>query len=75
MNSKKNSSVYLVTSRILSKLDNSRDNPVTKASLANLRNSIGKPVSHSIDIFPLVYSNCLLYTSWLILLKKHKILL
>ena len=49
--------VYKVTAKILRKLDNTRDTPVTRAILANIRNSIGKDYSKSIDSLSYVFSN------------------
>lgn len=49
--------VYKVTSKILRKLDNTRDTPGTRAILANIRNSIGKDYSKSIDSLSYVFAN------------------
>lgn len=47
--------VYNVSLRILRKLEALRSMPQGKADLAALRNSIGKPIGQSVDIFPLLY--------------------
>lgn len=49
--------VYKVTSKILRKLDNTRDTPGTRAILANIRNSIGKDYSKSVDSLSYVFAN------------------
>lgn len=54
---KKHESVYVVTKRIISKLSGLLDTSSGKATLANLRNSIGRPLSSTIDIWPLVFDN------------------
>ncbi len=55
MDSKNNKNIYSIASKILGKLDSSREYPSTKASLANLRNSIGKSSTQSVEIFPIIY--------------------
>jgi CRISPR system Cascade subunit CasB len=50
-------SVFQVTGRIVSGLSKTLDTSEGKATLANLRNSIGKPLSETVDIWPLVFSN------------------
>ena len=49
--------VYKITSKTLRKLDNTRDTPGTRAILANIRNSIGKDYSKSIDSLSYVFAN------------------
>lgn len=49
--------VYSVASRIVYKLDQTLETSSGKAVLANLRNSIGKPLSESISIWPLMFEN------------------
>lgn len=44
-----------VSSNILSKLGQMINTPSGKATLANLRSSIGKPLSESLEIWPLVF--------------------
>lgn len=48
-------SIYNITGKILRTLDNTREVPSTKADLANLRNSIGKPFTQSVEVFPIIY--------------------
>lgn len=50
-------SVFQVMGRIVSKLSKILDTSEGKATLANLRNSIGKPLSQTVDVWPLVFSN------------------
>ncbi|MGI6725596.1 MAG: type I-E CRISPR-associated protein Cse2/CasB [Christensenellales bacterium] len=49
--------VRSVTNRIVNKLDQTLETPSGKAMLANLRNSIGKPLSESVAIWPLIFEN------------------
>ncbi|HOQ62902.1 MAG TPA: type I-E CRISPR-associated protein Cse2/CasB [Clostridia bacterium] len=49
--------VRSVTNRIVHKLDQSLETPSGKAMLANLRNSIGKPLTESIAIWPLLFDH------------------
>jgi len=49
--------VRSVTNRIVHKLDQSLETPSGKAMLANLRNSIGKPLTESIAIWPLMFEH------------------
>ncbi len=49
--------VRSVTNRIVYMLDQSLETSSGKATLANLRNSIGKPLSQSVDIWPLMFEN------------------
>lgn len=44
-----------VTRKIISRLSNSLETSSSKAILADLRNSIGRPLSTSIEIWPLLY--------------------
>ena len=48
-------SVYSVTNRILMKLGNMLNTPSGKTNLANLRNSVGKPLSETINIWPIIF--------------------
>lgn len=52
-----NSSVNVsnVTAKILYKLTSDLSSSSSKAQIANLRNSIGKPVSQTIDIWPIIF--------------------
>ncbi len=52
----KTQSVYQVTGRIIKKLSNTLDSGQTKATLANLRNSIGKGVSQTVDVWQEMFS-------------------
>lgn len=54
---KKVESVYSVTAHILAKLSNMLDTSSGKATLANLRNSIGKPLSSTVEIWPIVFDH------------------
>lgn len=47
--------VYRETVRILRKLDNTRENPSTKAIFANIRNSINKDSSVNMDALAFVF--------------------
>lgn len=49
--------VYRETVRILRKLDNTRENPSTKAIFANIRNSINKDSSVNMDALAFVFQN------------------
>ncbi len=49
--------VYSVANRIVYKLDQTLETSSGKAALANLRNSIGKPLSESISIWSLMFEN------------------
>lgn len=49
--------VYKETARILRKLDNTRENPTTKAIFANIRNSINKDSSVNMDALAFVFQN------------------
>lgn len=49
--------VRSVTNQIVFKLDQTLETPSGKAMLANLRNSIGKPLSESIAIWPLMFEH------------------
>lgn len=49
--------VYKETARILRKLDNTRENPSTKAIFANIRNSINKDSSVNMDALAFVFQN------------------
>ena len=48
-------SIYGVTSNILNQIANDLDSSATKATLANLRNSISKPYSQTIGVFSTFY--------------------
>lgn len=56
MESKKDS-IYRVTSAILNKINNTIENPKTKALLANIRNSINKNMSDNIETMAYIFSN------------------
>ena len=47
--------VFSVTGRILGRLEAIRGESIGKATLANLRNSIGRPLSETIDVWPTVF--------------------
>lgn len=47
--------VFVTIGKIITKLDELRNNSSGKAALANLRNSIGRPISETIDIWPIVF--------------------
>jgi CRISPR system Cascade subunit CasB len=49
--------VYSVTNRMVHKLDQSLETSSGKAILANLRNSIGRPLSQSVAIWPFMFEN------------------
>jgi CRISPR system Cascade subunit CasB len=53
----KRSTVHSVTNGIVFKLDQTLEISSTKATLANLRNSIGKPLSESVAIWPFMFEN------------------
>ena len=54
-NNIKKDTVYSVSSRILYQIASNLDTSSNKAILANLRNSISKPYSQSIDVFSVLY--------------------
>lgn len=54
-NNEKIDSVYGVSSKILNQMSASLDTSSTKAILSNLRNSISKPYSQSINVFSMIY--------------------
>lgn len=54
-NNIKKDTVYSVSSRILYQITSNLDSSSNKALLANLRNSISKPYSQSIDVFSILY--------------------
>lgn len=54
---KNNPKVYHVTSKIIGQLSKMLDTSEGKASLANLRNSIGKDPSETIEIWPIMLEN------------------
>ncbi len=49
--------VYNVTSKILRKIDQTKDTSSTRALLANIRNSINKSSSNSLDALAFVFNN------------------
>lgn len=49
--------IALVTSRILNTLDSSAKCSTGKAFLAKLRNSVGKPLSETIDVWPIIFEH------------------
>lgn len=54
-NEKEYESVYNVTATIIHQMGSTLNISSTKAALAKLRNSIGKPLSQTIDIWPFVF--------------------
>lgn len=54
-NNIKKDTVYIVSSTILYQIASNLDTSSNKAILANLRNSISKPYSQSIDVFSVLY--------------------
>lgn len=52
-----NQSVYSATSQIINNLSHLLDSSSGKALLANLRNSINRPLSETIDIWPILFEN------------------
>lgn len=51
----KKTTVFNVVSRIIIQLESVRESSSGKAALANLRNSIGRPLSQTIDIWPIIF--------------------
>lgn len=51
----KKNDIYKVTNSIIRQLASSMDTPSGKANLAKLRNSLGRPLSKSIEIWPLIF--------------------
>lgn len=51
------SNVYNVTAKILRKIDQTKDTSSTRALLANIRNSINKSSSNSLDALAFVFNN------------------
>lgn len=49
--------VYSTASKIIYSLSNSLETPNTRATLANLRNSIGKPIFNTMDALSLMYKH------------------
>lgn len=47
--------VFTVVGRIIVQFESVRENSSGKAALANLRNSIGRPLSETIDVWPIVF--------------------
>lgn len=54
---RKKETVYSVTGKIIYRLSQTLGTSSTKSTLANLRNSIGRPLSTSLDIWPIMYEN------------------
>lgn len=54
---KSKDSVYKTTAKIISNLSKTLQTSSGKAALAKLRNSAGKDLSHSTDIWPIVFSS------------------
>ncbi|KAA9291673.1 type I-E CRISPR-associated protein Cse2/CasB [Aerococcus urinae] len=52
---KKQVSVYQVTARMINDLARNDGTTISKAHLARLRQSIGKPLSQTVDIWPLLF--------------------
>ena len=57
MNHQKEERVYVVTKRILTKIENTKNDSAKKAILANFRKSIGKPFSEMTDIWSFLFEN------------------
>lgn len=53
----KEDTAYSVVGRIVYKLSQTLDTSSGKAMLANLRNSIGRPISHTMSIWPLIFED------------------
>ncbi|KFN89186.1 hypothetical protein TMUPMC115_2568 [Tetragenococcus muriaticus PMC-11-5] len=51
----KEQTVFATIGKIIGKLDELRNNSSGKAALAHLRNSIGQPLSETVDIWPIVF--------------------
>lgn len=52
---KQKETVFVVTGRIIGQLEEIRKNSSGKATLAKLRNSIGRPLSETVDVWPIVF--------------------
>ncbi|AXY25308.1 type I-E CRISPR-associated protein Cse2/CasB [Suicoccus acidiformans] len=50
-----NLDIYLIVSRILRRIESNLETSSGKAILANLRHSVGRPISESVEIWPLVF--------------------
>ncbi|WP_423893599.1 type I-E CRISPR-associated protein Cse2/CasB [Filifactor alocis] len=57
MKQSKKEKLYIVTNRILTKIENTQNDSVKKAVLANFRKSIGKPFSEMTDIWSFLFEN------------------
>lgn len=49
--------VYDATKKIIAKIENNSGTSSGKAALANLRNSIGRDLNQTVEIWPLIFSN------------------
>lgn len=49
--------IYKVTASIINKIDGEREYSSGKAILANLRNSVGKSLSSTVEVWPLLFEN------------------
>lgn len=49
--------VYDATRKIIAKLENNSDTSFRKATLANLRNSVGRDLNQTVEIWPLIFEN------------------
>jgi CRISPR system Cascade subunit CasB len=54
-NQKDNPTIYTVMSKILAEIESTKEFSSTRATLANLRNSIGRDFSQSIEIWPIMF--------------------
>ena len=62
-NPSKRQLVYSTTNKIIFSLEESKELSKTKATLSNLRNSVGRPSAENLEGIKLLYQFCLLYTS------------
>ena len=53
---KTHESVYTVTKQIIHAIEGNRTEPKGNADLARLRNSLGKPFSRAVSVFPIIFS-------------------
>lgn len=59
MNHQKEERVYVVTKRILTKIENTKNDSAKKAILANFRKSVGKSLSEMTDVWSFLFENVL----------------
>ena len=57
MNHQKEERVYVVTKRILTKIENQKNDSAKKAILANFRKSVGKSLSEMTDVWSFLFEN------------------